>query len=65
MDSFRQTLQSNGKLFSNFEFVFDLSTENRKIFNKKQGWVYASEVGEAFVLTRSSCCDFIYLFFLP
>ena len=44
--------------FSNLEFVFvfELLTENPKIFNNKQGWVYVSEVGEAFVLisTRSS-----------
>ena len=46
------------RFFSNLEFVFvfELLTENQKIFNNKQGWVYVSEVGEAFVLiiTRSS-----------
>ena len=46
------------RFFSNLEFVFvfELLTENPKIFNNKQGWVYVSEVGEAFVLisTRSS-----------
>ena len=46
------------RFFSNLEFVFviELLTENPKIFNNKQGWVYVSEMGEAFVLisTRSS-----------
>ena len=30
MDLYEQTLQTNGKLFSNFEFVFEFMAENRK-----------------------------------
>ena len=57
MDLTRRALQTNEKLFRNFKFVFELLAENRKIFNEYQGWVYASEVGEALELisTRSSC----------
>ena len=56
MDSIQRARQTNGKLFSNFKLVFELMAKNRKIFNREQGWVYASEVGKAFVLisTRSS-----------
>ena len=34
MDSSWQALQTNGNFFSNLVFVFELLTENPKIFNK-------------------------------
>ena len=34
MDSLQRALQTNGKLFSNFNFVFELMAENRKILKR-------------------------------
>ena len=34
MDSSRQALQTNGKLFSNFEVVLELLAENKIIFRR-------------------------------
>ena len=34
MDLFRQALQTGGKLFSNFDFAFELMAENQKIFKR-------------------------------
>ena len=34
MDSTQQALQTNGSFFSNFEFVFEIMAENRKIFKR-------------------------------
>ena len=34
MDFFQRALQTDEKLFSNFEFVFELMAENRKIFKR-------------------------------
>ena len=34
MDSSQRALQTHAKLFSNFDFVFELLTENQKMFNE-------------------------------
>ena len=34
MESSRQALQTNGNLFSNFKFVFELMVENQKLFKQ-------------------------------
>ena len=34
MGSSRRALQTKGKLFTNFKFVFELLVENRKIFQR-------------------------------
>ena len=34
MDLSQRALQSNGKLFSNCNFVFEILAENRKIFKR-------------------------------
>ena len=65
MDSSRHALQTNGKLLPNFNFVFKLLAENRKIFKPHEYWSKCNVlyiVGEAFVLisARSSftgCCS--------
>ena len=49
-DLSRQALQTNEKLYS--KFVFELLAESRILFN---AWVYASEVGEAFVVISTRC----------
>ena len=58
MDLTQRALQANGKLFSNFGIIFQISYNCLKYY-----WccVYASDVGEAFVLnsTHSSLiCPF-------
>ena len=34
MDSSQRALQTNGKLISNFEFIFELMSENQKILHR-------------------------------
>ena len=43
---------------------FELLAENHKIINEQQGWVYASEVEEAFVLIISRQKKFLLLIFI-
>ena len=62
MDSSRKALQTNGKLFLNFEFVFELNTIFKIIV--ALGLVYAYEVGEAFVLISTCSSSILITFFL-
>ena len=39
MDSSRQALQTNEKFFSNFQFCFEILTENRKIYIQVEAWI--------------------------
>ena len=52
MDSSRRVLQSNGKLFSNFELVFEFLGENRKFFKRIARHEYCSKCNVLYYITN-------------
>ena len=56
MDSSQQALQINGKLFSNFEFVFEFLAENN-FFSKKERGMNIDQSAMCYISMDSSQRD--------
>ena len=55
MDSSQRALQTNGKIFSNFEFVFEFLAENHFFFFQKNS--------EAWILIKLQCVIYQWIRF--
>ena len=49
IDLYQRALQTNGKLFSNFEFVFEILTDNRNILKRKAKSEYRSNCNALYI----------------
>ena len=63
MDSSQRALQTYGKLYTNFKFVFEFLAENRKFFKRKARREYWWNCNELYKLMESFFFFFFLLFF--